>query len=88
MQLVQLIIPAEAAHDTVYQLGEVRSPRVAVHAPCRTAARTALVVHTPLRYVCRHHTWTLRAATGYGRAARTGRAPQTGGQRWARLPAR
>lgn len=23
MQLVQLIIPAEAAHDTIYQLGEV-----------------------------------------------------------------
>ena len=29
---MQLIIPAEAAHDTVYQLGEVRSPCVAVRA--------------------------------------------------------
>ncbi len=27
MQLVQLIIPAEAAHDTIYQLGEVRAAR-------------------------------------------------------------
>jgi hypothetical protein len=33
MQLVQLIIPAEAAHDTVYQLGEVRSACCACATP-------------------------------------------------------
>ena len=63
MQLVQLIIPAEAAHDTVYQLGEVRSPCVAVRAralshcgahrsccirPCETSAAT-----TPGRFAPR-----------------------------------
>ena len=39
MQLVQLIIPAEAAHDTVSQLGEVRAWR------CRTQ-RTAAALPT------------------------------------------
>lgn len=44
MQLVQLIIPAEAAHDTIFQLGEVRSSNRAGswrgrHVALRTRAR-------------------------------------------------
>ena len=44
---MQLIIPAEAAHDTVYQLGEVHArPRLVLHAPCCALWRAPLSLHT------------------------------------------
>jgi hypothetical protein len=47
MQLVQLIIPAEAAHDTVSQLGEVRIPSPATTA--RQRCRALQSAHRALR---------------------------------------
>ena len=75
MQLVQLIIPAEAAHDTVYQLGEVRATAhstSSVLTPCRAAARAAHAAHTPTRHVYHHCTCSPRAVGSCGLSARTG----------------
>ena len=83
---MQLIIPAEAAHDTVYQLGEVSATRFQALrvAPKRDAAATARTVCASARRVPRRRVNSRRAAASRGRAASKDGAPQTGGQCWAR----
>ncbi len=85
MQLVQLIIPAEAAHDTVYQLGEVSAhaaaPRCTLR-PTRSGAHCADRVR--LRAPCSVQPRQLapRCRQLRSRGCKVG-APQTGGQCWA-----